>query len=451
ATFNITASTCNGNDGAITNIGAAGGNGAPYTYSIDGGQSFQNGTTFSGLAGGSYTLRVRDVSGCENDFTANVTFPGFINTAISKSNANCTNGGNSGSISVIVNDPGSFEVALTQDQFNAPANSEYLLYNNPFINFNSLPRGEYFVYVKSNGGGCPTRSAPINIFGVYPVSFDLERVCKGNEVSLALLNVTGEPGTPMEIHVTRKLSADPSVVINSPFPANGEIYLDYDQHAFLRAPGEYQLRVIQFQNEVACSLSSNSVDFIQAQPLQVQIGAVSESYPDIPTGELQVTGFTGGTYPYEVRIELDSASSFALPDYSTNFEEAGLNQDQQIEKIYDHVPAGRYQVQVMDSIGCVVNLIARVPMDRDLFIPNVFTPNGDGSNDLFFIRNLPQVPTVNQLIISNRWGKEVFAAKNYQNNWDGGGAADGIYFYRLQVGDNDALTGWVEIIRGPKP
>ena len=68
-----------------------------------------------------------------------------------------------------------------------------------------------------------------------------------------------------------------------------------------------------------------------------------------------------------------------------------------------------------------------------------------------FIRNLPQEGASNQLVVTNRWGKEVFVSDNYQNNWDGLGAADGIYFYRLQVADNESLTGWLEIIRGPKP
>ncbi|MEX1238496.1 MAG: gliding motility-associated C-terminal domain-containing protein, partial [Cyclobacteriaceae bacterium] len=240
-------------------------------------------------------------------------------------------------------------------------------------------------------------------------------------------------------------------ITNTPFPVDGEIYLDYSQHAFLRAPDDYRIRIAQFQNEVGCSLSSQPIDLTVAQPLSATIGLVSISYPDIPTGEIQVTGFSGGIFPYDVRIELDSASSFALPDYMTDFEAAGLNQNQEIEMVYENVPPGRYEVQVMDSLGCLVNLIARVPLDKALFIPNVFTPNGDGSNDVFFIRNLPQEPSVNQLMVSNRWGKEVFASENYQNDWDGEGAADGIYFYRLQVAEKDALTGWVEIIRGPKP
>lgn len=452
ASFNVSAATCNGNDGAITDIVPGGGNGAPYTFSIDGGQTFQTASSFEGLAGGSYTLRIRDAAGCETDFAANVTFPGFINFAVSKNNADCTNDGNSGSITVTVNDPGMFQVALSTDQFNPPSDAQYVTYSNPSITFDQLGRGEYFVYVKSGTSGCPTRSAPINIFGVYDVSFALEADCNNNELSLALVNVTGQAGgAPLEIQVSRKLSSDPPQIIYQQFPTDGEIYLDYDQYAFLRTPGEYSVQVIQFQSEVVCNLPSDIADLIVPVPLNAGIGRVAESYPDVPSGSLNVVGFSGGVYPYDVRIEMDSASSYSLPYHMTDFQEAGLNANQQIEMSYDHVPAGRYQVQVMDSMGCVVDLVARVPLDEDLYIPNVFTPNGDGSNDLFFIRNLPQEPAMNELVISNRWGKKIFVSENYQNNWDGAGAADGIYYYRLIVSDNEALTGWVEIIRGPKP
>ncbi|HEX8040561.1 MAG TPA: gliding motility-associated C-terminal domain-containing protein, partial [Chryseosolibacter sp.] len=452
ATFNITGATCNGNDGAINNIVASGGNVAPYTFSIDGGQTFQSQTSFNGLAGGTYALRVRDAALCEKDFTAIVTFPGFINSIITKNDANCSNNGDSGSISVRIDDAGVFEAALTTDQFNQPPDSVYLPYTNPSISFDNIPRGQYYVYIRSSNAGCPTRSAPIDIFGVYAINFDFEPDCNGSELSLGLTNITGDPnGAPLEIQVTKKLSSDPPEIIYKQFPANGQIYLDHDLYNFLQVPGEYQIRIIQFQNDVVCNLSSRIADLTVPGPLTVQVGEVAESYPDIPTGKLDLTAFSGGIDPYSVRIELDSAASLALPQYATSFEEPLLNGDLQFEMEYDKIPAGRYQVVVTDSLGCTLTFVARVPLDEDLFIPNVFTPNGDGSNDVFFIRNLPAAPAVNQLIISNRWGKEVFVSRNYQNNWDGEGISDGLYFYRLKVQDGEPITGWVEIMRGPKP
>jgi gliding motility-associated-like protein len=451
ATFDLTPATCNGNDGAITGITPSGGSGGPYTFSIDGGQTYQTVNAFNGLAGGNYTIRVRDASGCEQDFAATVVFPGFINSVVSKTDADCTNGGESGSISVTVTDAGIFQVALTTDPLNPPADNQYVPYNDPSTTFTQLPKGQYFVYVRSGSAICPTRSAPINILGVYDITFDLVPNCVNNELSLSLNNVTGEPGgAPLEIEVKRKLSTAPPEVIYKQFPTNGEIYLDHDEYAFLQTPGEYTIRISQFQSEAICVLSSEIYEFVVTAPLSVQIGSVSQSYPDVASGEITVTNFVGGAYPYLIRIELDSASSFMLPFYSTQFEEPGVNNNQQLFMRYSEIPAGRYSVEVRDANGCMLDLIARVPLDKDLFIPNIFTPNGDGLNDVFFIRNLPEGGN-NQLIITNRWGKQVFVSENYQNNWDGGDAADGVYFYRLKVGGGEAVTGWVEILRGAKP
>jgi gliding motility-associated-like protein len=104
---------------------------------------------------------------------------------------------------------------------------------------------------------------------------------------------------------------------------------------------------------------------------------------------------------------------------------------------------------VKDTLGCFIEKVVRVPLDTDIFIPNIFTPNDDGSNDVFFIRNLPTPGA--KLIITNRWGKQVFESKDYQNDWTAEGVADGIYFYKLLATSGEVVTGWIEVLRGNKP
>ena len=53
---------------------------------------------------------------------------------------------------------------------------------------------------------------------------------------------------------------------------------------------------------------------------------------------------------------------------------------------------------------------------EDLFIPNVITPNNDGFNDTFVIRNLPKN---SELTITNRLGEVLFKTDNYDNSWGG--------------------------------
>lgn len=90
----------------------------------------------------------------------------------------------------------------------------------------------------------------------------------------------------------------------------------------------------------------------------------------------------------------------------------------------------------------------------DLFIPNLFTPNGDGNNDVFEIRGL-DLFYANNLVIVNRWGNEVYKSNNYQNNWTGEGLNEGTYFYKLSVKEAadskwTTFTGYVTLIRAFK-
>ena len=94
-------------------------------------------------------------------------------------------------------------------------------------------------------------------------------------------------------------------------------------------------------------------------------------------------------------------------------------------------------------------------------IPDAFSPNSDGTNDVFFIPNLQYYPN-NNLKIFNRWGAEVFEAQHYKNDWDGtsnGTATIGeqlpvsTYYYVLDLGENyleagtQVFTGFVYLKR----
>lgn len=115
----------------------------------------------------------------------------------------------------------------------------------------------------------------------------------------------------------------------------------------------------------------------------------------------------------------------------------------------------RYSVEVQNMDGCSdiasVWVDVRRTIDDVLFVSNVLTPNGDGYNDAWFIRNLDQFPN-NTVTIVNRWGDIVYQATNYRNNWEGtysGGALPaGTYYYVLDVGDDLGIfKGALTIIR----
>jgi gliding motility-associated-like protein len=93
-----------------------------------------------------------------------------------------------------------------------------------------------------------------------------------------------------------------------------------------------------------------------------------------------------------------------------------------------------------------------------MFVPNGFSPDGDGINDAFVIRGIENYPN-NTLTIFNRWGNKVYEESPYKNNWTGnsknasgimlgeGVLPIGTYFYIIDFGVEGvkAQTGFVVI------
>lgn len=81
-----------------------------------------------------------------------------------------------------------------------------------------------------------------------------------------------------------------------------------------------------------------------------------------------------------------------------------------------------------DSWSTAINFAFEHPV----VIPNIITPNGDMYNQYFHITNVHLYKN-SELTIFDRWGKEVYSAVNYQNDWDGNGLSAGVYYYVLDL------------------
>lgn len=90
---------------------------------------------------------------------------------------------------------------------------------------------------------------------------------------------------------------------------------------------------------------------------------------------------------------------------------------------------------------------------QEVNISEGITPNGDGINDTWMIYNIENHPN-NQVWVYNRWGKEVFSTKNYQNDWDGHyqdnntilpTASSYLYLIDLDGDGNIDYRGWIFI------
>ena len=103
-----------------------------------------------------------------------------------------------------------------------------------------------------------------------------------------------------------------------------------------------------------------------------------------------------------------------------------------VEHIFNY--AGLYEVTLVarNLFGCSTNSSFLVLVDEYSFIPNAITPNGDMKNDSFEI--LYNGEAAVELSIQNRWGKQVYFNKSYQNDWDGGDLPAGVYYYQIRLG-----------------
>jgi gliding motility-associated-like protein len=113
-----------------------------------------------------------------------------------------------------------------------------------------------------------------------------------------------------------------------------------------------------------------------------------------------------------------------------------------------------YTVEVKDKNGCSDKDSKKIIVQKgvNIFIPNIFTPNGDGNNDKVFIStNDKEIKHILSFQIYDRWGEKVFEAKNFQpndpnNGWDGNlkgqkcNPAVYVYWTEIELFDGTRMT-----------
>lgn len=173
--------------------------------------------------------------------------------------------------------------------------------------------------------------------------------------------------------------------------------------------------------------------------------------------------------PMQLCSETDDVTGYNVyyaPFEGSDFERVATF-DNSNQLTWEHKPefgiAGCYAVTAVDTffnesafsnIVCVDNCPSYV-------LPNTFTPNGDGQNDLFKPYPYCFVETV-EFNVFNRWGQLVFQTTNPDLNWDGRNSrgevlTEGVYYYTCRVFERRVagivqspglLNGYIELIRG---
>lgn len=124
---------------------------------------------------------------------------------------------------------------------------------------------------------------------------------------------------------------------------------------------------------------------------------------------------------------------------------------------------GIYTLHLIDQFGCTAEASTEIILNTDypIYMPNVFSPNGDEKNDRFGV--LSHAAVVNKVLrmtIYNRWGNQVFQIKNLapgdlNAQWDGTvngrSSPPGVYVYQVEIeltnGERKTLMGDVLLLR----
>ena len=115
-----------------------------------------------------------------------------------------------------------------------------------------------------------------------------------------------------------------------------------------------------------------------------------------------------------------------------------------------------YIVTMYDENGCeaIDTINIRVEKERNVFIPNAFSPDDNGVNDIFYINAGQDVAEVKRFVIFSRWGEVMFSQENFQPNdpsmgWDGffknQRLNPGVFVYMAEIEFKD---GFIEIYKG---
>ncbi len=159
---------------------------------------------------------------------------------------------------------------------------------------------------------------------------------------------------------------------------------------------------------------------------------------------------------YEIYFSTTTSGNFALLKTINNPNDS----------IFNHFPAGNlagcYAILAIDSVGNKSSLSAPVCIDNcpDYKLPNTFTPNGDGQNDIY--KPYPY-RFVEKVIfeVFNKWGQLVFKTEDPKIGWNGKNfngedLAEATYFYKCVVFEKrldgiiqnqNILNGFIELIR----
>ena len=435
--------SCNGSVDGQATVGAAGGSGN-YTFSWNPGALSGNAQT--NLAAGDYSVTVLDEAGCTDNITVTITEPAQINlTPANVNSATC--GLADGDVGVFVNGgTGPYSYAWTPNIGNTQVvnNVSSGLYNVSVTDVNGCSETTNIVVPDATGPSVNVvSSTDVSCFGVNDGSATVEAIggatpytyqwspTGGNNASATNLSggnyevlVSDANGclgfTYLTIDEANEIIINSTVVDEDCGADNGGIFAFASGGAggltYLWSPGgqtstslvnlengNYSLTVTDFDGCTATENYTISVIYDPNNPNNPDLSISPDTAIYLFTGEQQqisVSGALNYTWSPSAGLSCDDCPNPLVSAFAeTYYTVTGYNADNCYDTAYIHI-------------------LIKVPC-ADMFVPNSFSPNGDGLNDE--LRVLGSCINNYEYSVFDRWGKRIFYmdSESEIQSWNG--------------------------------
>ena len=381
----ITDISCNGaNDGRIQ-IDVQGGSG-DYQFAISPNlNQFREENSFDELAPGNYQAIAQDSNGCFELIEFTITEPEELEMTYTSTPEICA-GDEDGTITINVTGG----TAPYSTSINSNNDSDF---EEGRFSYDSLASGTYVLFVR-DAMGCTTNEI-----------IEIEAGANLNVTSEVIYECSGDtPDNRLELTFE-----DPSVMTDILYG------LDTDDASRMvlepnfsnLSPGPHFVTIAHANGCV------NRVDFEVVEFMPLQIAAEQQDINEITA--LVSGGREGYTY-YFNDVDNGDNNKFYITQTDT------------------------YTVRVVDENGC--ESITSIFMEFiDIEIPTFFTPDGDGTNDLWLPRNIEQFPNI-FIKVYDRYGRQVYELPDNEEGWNGlyndYDLPTGDYWYVIKLnGEND--------------